>query len=110
MCYKFGHPILLPFAISEMTRMEHRRITASVRWKKSNNYNYYIVALSRIAANYSVTLAIPGLRFDDTSKGRSPPPEIIAICIILKIPASSSLSILSLDQCKEIIDYLKKNN
>ena len=35
--------------------------------------------------------------------------EIIAICIILKIPASSKLSILSVDQCKEIIDYLKKD-
>ena len=36
--------------------------------------------------------------------------EIIAICIILKIPASSKLSILSVDQCKEIINYLDKNN
>ena len=35
-------------------------------------------------------------------------PEIIAICTILKIPASSPLSSLSLDHCKEIIDYLKK--
>ena len=37
-------------------------------------------------------------------------PEIIATCIILNIPATSSLSILSVDQCKEIIDYLKNNN
>ena len=37
-------------------------------------------------------------------------PEIIAACAILGIPASSPLSILSIDQCKEIIDYLKKNN
>ena len=37
-------------------------------------------------------------------------PMIIATCIILKIPASSPLSILSLLQCKEIIDYLNKNN
>ena len=36
-------------------------------------------------------------------------PEIIASCTILKIPATSKLSILSIDQCKEIIDYLKKN-
>ena len=35
--------------------------------------------------------------------------EIIATCVILKIPASSPLSMLSVDQCKEIIDYLKKN-
>tara|TARA_B100001250_G_scaffold214028_1_gene183588 strand:- start:521 stop:697 length:177 start_codon:yes stop_codon:yes gene_type:complete len=35
--------------------------------------------------------------------------EIIATCILLKIPASSTLSILSVDQCKEIIDYLNKN-
>ena len=34
--------------------------------------------------------------------------EIIAICTILKIPASSPLSSLSVDQCKDIIDYLKK--
>mgnify|MGYP001192052295 FL=1 len=33
-------------------------------------------------------------------------PEIIATCILLKIPASSPLSSLSVDQCKEIIDYL----
>tara|TARA_Y100001968_G_C18891652_1_gene496464 strand:- start:128 stop:301 length:174 start_codon:yes stop_codon:yes gene_type:complete len=35
-------------------------------------------------------------------------PEIIATCIILRIPASSPLSTLSVEQCKEIIDYLKK--
>ena len=34
-------------------------------------------------------------------------PEIIAICTILKIPASSRLSILSVEQCKEIIEFLK---
>ena len=34
--------------------------------------------------------------------------EIIATCIILKIPASSPLTTLSLDQCKKIIYYLKK--
>tara|TARA_B100000579_G_C22677332_1_gene778582 strand:+ start:287 stop:484 length:198 start_codon:yes stop_codon:yes gene_type:complete len=37
-------------------------------------------------------------------------PEIIATCTILKIPASSSLSSLSIDQCKEIVDFLEKNN
>ena len=37
-------------------------------------------------------------------------PEIIATCTILKIPASSQLSMLSVDQCKVIIDYLKKDN
>ena len=35
-------------------------------------------------------------------------PEIIAACTLLQIPASSPLSILSVDQCKEIIDYLEK--
>ncbi len=37
-------------------------------------------------------------------------PEIIAICTLLKIPASSPLSSLSLDQSKEIIDYIQKTN
>ena len=37
-------------------------------------------------------------------------PEIIATCTLLNIPASSSLSILSVEQCKEIINYLKMNN
>ena len=35
-------------------------------------------------------------------------PEIIAICTILKIPATSPLTSLSVDQCKDIIDYLNK--
>ena len=35
-------------------------------------------------------------------------PEIIAICTLLKIPASSTLSSLTVEQCKEVIDYLKK--
>tara|TARA_Y100001968_G_C19071988_1_gene578842 strand:- start:204 stop:380 length:177 start_codon:yes stop_codon:yes gene_type:complete len=34
-------------------------------------------------------------------------PEIIATCVLLEIPASSALSSLSVEQCKEIIDYLK---
>tara|TARA_Y100001968_G_scaffold308817_1_gene328043 strand:+ start:4406 stop:4609 length:204 start_codon:yes stop_codon:yes gene_type:complete len=37
-------------------------------------------------------------------------PEIIATCTLLKIPASSPLSSLSVEQCKEIIDYIKKTN
>ena len=37
-------------------------------------------------------------------------PEIIATCTLLKIPASSALSSLSLKQCKEIIDYIQKEN
>ena len=37
-------------------------------------------------------------------------PEIISICILLKIPASSSISSLSIEQCKEIIKYFEKNN
>ena len=36
-------------------------------------------------------------------------PEIIATCTLLKIPASSRLSSLSLEQSKEIIDYIDKN-
>ena len=34
-------------------------------------------------------------------------PEIIAACTLLSIPASSPLTSLSIDQCKQIIDYLK---
>ena len=36
--------------------------------------------------------------------------EIIATCTILNIPASSPLSTLSVDQCKDIVDYLENNN
>ena len=36
--------------------------------------------------------------------------EIIANCTLLKIPASSPLSSLSVEQCKEIIDYIQKAN
>ena len=35
-------------------------------------------------------------------------PEIIATCSLLKIPASSPLSSLSINQSKEIIDYIQK--
>ena len=34
-------------------------------------------------------------------------PEIIAACTILKIPASSPLSSLSVEQSKEIIDFIQ---
>tara|TARA_Y100001968_G_C18918674_1_gene508725 strand:+ start:314 stop:499 length:186 start_codon:yes stop_codon:yes gene_type:complete len=37
-------------------------------------------------------------------------PEIIATCILLKIPASSPLSSLSVEQSKKIIDYIEKTN
>ena len=37
-------------------------------------------------------------------------PEIIAVCTLLKIPATSSLSSLSVEQSKEIIDYIQKTN
>ena len=37
-------------------------------------------------------------------------PEIIAICVLLKIPASSPLSSLSIDHSKQIIDYIQKNS
>ena len=37
-------------------------------------------------------------------------PEIIATCIVLKIPASSPLSSLSVEQSKEIIDYIQKTS
>ncbi len=35
-------------------------------------------------------------------------PEIISVCTLLQIPASSPLSTLSVNQCKEIIAYLNK--
>jgi len=39
-------------------------------------------------------------------------PEIISTCTLLKIPATSPLSSLSVEQSKEIIDYIQqtKNN
>ena len=37
-------------------------------------------------------------------------PKIIATCTLLKIPASSPLSSLSIEQCKEIVDYIQKTN
>ena len=38
------------------------------------------------------------------------PTEIIVICTLLKIPASSPLSSISITQSKEIIDYIEKTN
>ena len=37
-------------------------------------------------------------------------PEIIAICTVLKIPASSPLSSLSVEQSKKIIEYIQEEN
>tara|TARA_Y100001968_G_scaffold20956_1_gene16551 strand:- start:891 stop:1073 length:183 start_codon:yes stop_codon:yes gene_type:complete len=37
-------------------------------------------------------------------------PEIIATCTLLKIPASSPLSSLSVEQSKEVIDYIQRSN
>tara|TARA_Y100001968_G_C19301322_1_gene689212 strand:+ start:732 stop:902 length:171 start_codon:yes stop_codon:yes gene_type:complete len=35
-------------------------------------------------------------------------PEIIATCALLQIPATSPLSSLSIEECKEVIKSLKK--
>ena len=35
-------------------------------------------------------------------------PEIIAACVLLEIPASSSLSSLSIEESKQIIEYIEK--
>ena len=37
-------------------------------------------------------------------------PEIITTCTLLQIPASSPLSSLSVEQSKEIIDYIQSTN
>ena len=37
-------------------------------------------------------------------------PKIISTCTLLKIAASSPLSSLSIEQCKEIVDYIQKTN
>ena len=36
--------------------------------------------------------------------------DIISICMILDVPASSSISSMSIDQAKKIIDYYEANN
>ena len=35
--------------------------------------------------------------------------EIVSTCTLLKIPASSPLTSLSVEECKKIIDYLKND-
>ena len=35
-------------------------------------------------------------------------PEIIAACVLLEIPASSPLSSLSIEESKQIIEYIEK--
>ena len=35
-------------------------------------------------------------------------PEIIAACVLLEIPASSPLSSLSIEESKQIIEYIQK--
>ena len=35
-------------------------------------------------------------------------PEIIATCVLLEIPASSPLSSLSIEESKQIIEYIQK--
>ena len=58
-----------------------------------------------------MTFHIAKLRVKELAKAIGvDPPEIIETCTLLKIPASSPLSILSIEQCKEIINYLKMNN
>ena len=58
-----------------------------------------------------MTFHIAKLRVKELAKAIGvDPPEIIATCTFLKIPASSPLSILSIEQCKEIINYFKMNN
>ena len=58
-----------------------------------------------------MTFHIAKLRVKELAKAIDvDPDEIIATCTLLKIPASSPLSILSVEQCKEIINYLKMNN
>ncbi len=54
---------------------------------------------------------IARLRVKELAKALSvDSPEIIATCTLLKIPASSPLSSLTLEQSKEIIDYFQKSN
>ncbi len=58
-----------------------------------------------------MTFHVAKLRVKELAKAMNvDSPEIIAICTLLKIPASSPISSLSLNQCKEIIDYLKSND
>ena len=34
--------------------------------------------------------------------------DLIAVCTILKIPASSPLSSIKIEECKRIIDYIER--
>ena len=36
--------------------------------------------------------------------------DLIAVCVILKLNATSRLSMLSFEECKKITDYYEKNN
>ena len=54
---------------------------------------------------------LPRLRVKELAEALSvDSPEIIAACMLLKIPASSPLSSLTVEQSKEIIDYIQKTN
>ena len=57
-----------------------------------------------------MTFNVARLRVKEIAEAlRVDSPEIIATCTLLKIPASSPLSSLSIEQCNEIIDYIEKN-
>ena len=58
-----------------------------------------------------MTFNVARLRVKELAKALNvDSPEIISICILLKIPATSPLSSLSVEQSKEIIDYIQKTN
>ncbi len=58
-----------------------------------------------------MTFNVARLRVKELAKALNvDSPEIISICILLKISASSPLSSLSVEQSKEIIDYIQKSN
>ena len=52
-----------------------------------------------------------GLRVKDLSEALNvDSADLLAICAILKINASSRLSMLSFEECKVISEYYEKNN
>ena len=58
-----------------------------------------------------MTLNVARLRVKELAEALSvDSPEIIATCTLLQIPASSPLSSLTIEQSKEIIDYIQKTN
>ena len=58
-----------------------------------------------------MTFKVARLRVKELAEALSvDSPEIIATCTILNIPASSPLSSLSVEQSKEIIDYIHNTN